>query len=143
MPIYAGYHAARDAGALVGAVTVQLRLQMGGYSGAVDAVHVEDVTEDGYDGANYAHAEVECTAGWSDADDMWLLSTAATSASFGTAVGAATDDYESVLIVLPVDDTDANDFVLGSFPVSPGNGATGSLTFVIPSSIIMRDEEAA
>jgi hypothetical protein len=143
--ICAGYHAARDAGVLTGTVDIEFRLQMSGATIDPDDVHPSDCTLDPFDGAGYSDGEVECTAGWVDADDQWLLTTADASVSFGTTVGAGSDDIDSALVVLVVDGDPDNDYVLGKYDGAGFgvNASTGSLSLIIPSGGILKDEQAA
>lgn len=128
-----GYKALVD-GLLASAPDIRLRLVMSGFSGASeeDSIYVADLTTvDEFDGIGYL--EIDCanvSMAYDSAENEYQLThdAAEFNASGGT-VSPGSDDAIGILVVLNVDGTDANDYVIG-FTDSGGFPLTGANTAI-------------
>lgn len=130
-----GYKALVD-GLLASAPDIRLRLVMSSFSGATeeDSINVADLsTVDEFDGLGYL--EIDCanvSFAYDSTENEYQLTFDADefNASGGT-VSPGSDDAIGILVVLNVDGTDANDYLIG-FTDSGGfpfNGANTAITY--------------
>lgn len=133
----AGWHAARDAGLLEDDAPIRLALCLTGISVDADDVHESDtnISTKEYDGTGYSRAEPTGVTWQYDAtaDEMQLDMDDDAEAFGASPVAAATTAPVGMLVILEVDGTAANDYVLGySDSGSYANGNGGSLGLVVP-----------
>jgi hypothetical protein len=142
--MFQGFYQALAEGLLDGSPDVRLILTMSGFTADKDAIHLEDVTLDEFDGLNYVRIDcANVTSGYDETDDEWQLH--ADSDSFGEDVAPGSDIIEGMVAYLHVDGTEANDMILGrttegGFGV---NAANGDLSLTVPASGLLFDRDAA
>lgn len=141
-----GYEDARDAGLLAGSPDLRVAIAMSGFTFDEDAIHLDDGTLDEYDGANYVRYDAADVAADWDAvthQRVWTC-TSGGGDEFGTSVGAATDTPTVLVVILRVDGTAANDYILGwtdDVALSNGNGSDMGLT--LPNDVLLFSGNAA
>lgn len=142
----AGYEEARDAGLLVAGADYEVALCMSGFTATPDAVNVADVTMDEFDGNNYVrYAATGVAIAYDSASDQWRVTCAnGDGDEFGAAVDPGSEPPSVMVVILRIDGTDANDYILawsdeGSF--SNANGGAYGLT--LPNDVLLFSGSAA
>ena len=141
----AGYEEARDAGDLTGIPDIRVALAMSGFTATADAVNVADITLDEFDGAGYARYDATGVAvGYDSGSDEWRITCDnGGGGEFGDPVAAGTEAPTALVIILRIDGTAANDYVLGwsdEGAFADGNGGPMGLT--LPDDVILASANA-
>lgn len=138
--LFAGYHAARDAGLLYPSPDLRYALTTGAaldQEDDGDAVNVADLTWDEFDGVGYARYDPDHTTAYDATTQLWrAIPDAGAGDEFGATVAAGGGGAPTGLLeILHIDGTDANDYVIawsdeGTF--ADGNG--GGMSFTFPAN---------
>lgn len=141
----AGYEAARDAGLLASTPDIRVALAMAGFAATAAAVNVADITLAEYDGSGYTRYDAAGVAVAYDAgSDEWRITcTNGVGTEFGATVAAGTGAPTKLVVILFVDGTAANDYVLGwSDEGTFANGNGGPMGLTLPASVIFASANA-
>lgn len=141
---FQGFEDARDAGLLDGSPDLRVALVGPAFDCPESAVHMDDVaTLDEFTGVNYQRYDATTVAmGWLSNMRVWTCDNTGTD-EFGTSVGPGTDPPAGMIVILHVDGTDPNDYILGysdEGAFSDGNGADMGLT--LPDDVILFSRSA-
>jgi hypothetical protein len=137
--IYKGFYQALDAGSLTPTPDIRAIVTMTGFSATADAINLDDVTLDEFDGSGYVRLDIaNPTGAYVDADDAFVVS--GDDGSFGDPVGAGSDDPGWLVIILHVDGTAANDIILASTDTGIAGAVVsgGAMSLVVPAEGLIR-----
>jgi hypothetical protein len=124
---------------------VRVALAMSGFTATAAAVHLDDITIDEFDGSGYARYDATGVAvAYDSGSDEWRITCDnGAGDEFGILVGAGTLPPSMLVVILHVDGTAPNDYVLGwsdEGSLDDGNGGTLGLT--LPVDVIFSSGNA-
>ena len=141
-----GFFTALAAGDLVTGADVRCQLHMSGFVGEPEAINLDELTLDEFDGVGYNEYDATTVVvSWDSTAHEWRLTfDNGAGDEFGTSVEGGSEAASVLLVYLYVDGTAANDIYLGSFTEGnlPKDGQGGVMGLTLPAEGLLFARQA-